>query len=127
MTIRINQLRESDVRPLTVPYEGDVVRLHYRPAIYTAEFEDGIQSLIQSGRQIGAVAKGLADIIVDWDVEDDDGNPWPPTLENLRTINGQFIDAIVTAIMADIQKPRLPPSNGHSTEDLEPPTRRARR
>lgn len=124
MTIRIGDL-QGEIRSMEFPWNGDVVKLSYKAGMITADFEDEVQTLVETKRTVGAAATFLSELLVEWDVQDNEKNPWPPTLEHLRTLAYTFTDRLVSAIVTDAGESQQPP-NGHS-EEPPPPNRAARR
>lgn len=104
MPLKIGSLR-GERRPLTVPFADDEVKLWYWPAVYTADFEDEVLTLLQSERNAGALATSLLELIDEWDVLEDDGvTPYELSEEHLRTVPATFTMALFTAINKDAAK-----------------------
>lgn len=137
--VRVGTLK-GEVRPLTVEWEGDEVKLHYLPAVYTASFEDRVKDQLERERQAGGAAIALSELLVDWDVQTEDEDdpekmvPFPPTLENLGGLPYMFTNHVLNKINEDALKlrkataatPASPGMNGKSPDE-PPPNREERR
>ncbi len=105
MPITLDNLKQ-DRRTCTVEYGGETASLTYRPSGYTPEVEDRFQTFIESSRSANGFAGFLANILVEWDVLDDNGKMFPITLEDLRTLPARFLTSVVNAITADMREER---------------------
>jgi hypothetical protein len=57
----------------------------------------------------------LAEQLVEWNMEDDDGRPLPPTLDSIRSLDPAEFSAIISAwatAIAGVTDPLEPSSNG---------------
>lgn len=95
---------------VTLPDELGEIDLTYRAI--TSSLQDRFgenRKKYEDGNQVERAAADLADLIVSWDVADDDG-PVPPTLELLRT----FDLAILNALSTSITEAQFPPRKAGS-------------
>lgn len=92
----------QDRRVLEFSFLDDKVVLTYRPSGITPEVEDRLQGLIETRRSSNSMAEFLAGVLVEWDVENDDGTPYPTTLESLRKLPGNFLVRMVNEITDDM-------------------------
>lgn len=71
---------------------------------------------------IERMARLLAEHLIEWDAEDEDGVPIPPTLDGLLSQDAEFVsmigDAWQNAVMASTSVPDADPLPGNSTDGL---------
>lgn len=73
---------------------------------------------------IGEVSKLFqifADSLIEWNLDDDDGNPVPPTIEGIKREDGAFIMDIIrawTSTSSDVTENLGQPSNGGSRSEV---------
>lgn len=95
-----------------VPINGEELVVGYNPAAYTpnkaAELDDA------EGDDARSVAKLLSEVITDWDLIGDDGEPYPTTLEALCDVPNLLLGKVLTAIVADIRPDPTPGSSSAS-------------
>lgn len=96
-------------RTIEVEYEGERVRVTYYPARITPRWEQEFNEALKDEWKSRAVVEGLASVLADWDLVDN-GEPFPPTEENLVQLPMDFLVAVFTRIMED-QRPN-PKSGG---------------
>ena len=86
----------AKVNPLTTEFAGEEVNLRYRSGIITPEWEQKYK-----GKPDG-VYQQASEIIEEWDVQGDDGKPFPTDLDSLKTLPVEFIGHIVSACANDL-------------------------
>lgn len=69
-------------RTVSVTYDGETIEVTFKPAVVNADWQERIQGL-EKNDQTGYL-KLLAEVLVAWDVLDDEGQPLPPTAELMR-------------------------------------------
>jgi hypothetical protein len=93
------------------------VRIEFNPQRLTAGRVEELSQLDESTATVAHVRHVLADIIVSWDLEDEDG-PVPPTAETLAHVPFAFLDMLATALLTHLRPSRAEgnalsqPSNG---------------
>lgn len=86
--------------PLAVqfPSSGSVLNVVYTPAAYTvAELEE----LQKAERDTSRIIKSVQDVVLEWDLTDDDGQPVPLTTEALRHVPTSIFMQIIRAVNED--------------------------
>jgi hypothetical protein len=101
MPITLTALR-NDRRETAVEYEGESAQIVYRPSAYTPETEDGLRGAVESGRPARGLATVLSQVLLEWEVVDDDGNLLPVTLELMMQMPNAFLVAISNAVSKDM-------------------------
>lgn len=99
--MRLSDLAK-DRRTVTVTVSGGSVNVTYRPAGITPEVEDGLRAMIAEQRVGATLVAMLAGILVDWDLQDDDGAMYPIDADGLRRLPMQFLAAVAQAISGNI-------------------------
>ncbi|MFE2326140.1 hypothetical protein ACFXD5_19795 [Streptomyces sp. NPDC059385] len=94
--------------------DGLVVRVH---GLSTGQYIDlmGLKQEAESGGESGELFQYLADRLVEWNVEEEDGTPVPANLDGIRAQDMPFTMAIINAwtkAMADVPAPLAPSSTG---------------
>lgn len=106
MPLEVNRLN-SYRRPLTVGLlvdeQPETVNLIYLPIKMLTPRTMAATRLARGDafRSIELLASVLADSVVEWDVTQD-GQPYPPTQQNLEPLGADFLGAIVSAIDGDL-------------------------
>lgn len=115
MAIRFSDL-EADQREIAVEFSGNEVKLTYRPSAYTPILEEKMMQSLESKRPYNGMAQVIADVVVEWDVLEDDGEMYPLEYEELRTLPSQFLMAVIEAITEDmsVSREELKNSDGGS-------------
>lgn len=102
MPITISDLR-ADLRELSIAIEGvGMLNVTYRPSAITAEVEAALMDSLERQRPGQAVVSLLAETLVDWDLQNDDGKPLPADAATLRRLPLRFLMLIAEAITRDI-------------------------
>jgi hypothetical protein len=119
MPVRLTHLAEQR-RALEIPQGDDVIKVVYDPQGITPEAESRLMSAESSNRGWGpAIAETLAGILIEWDVEDGEGNPYPPTLNNLMHLKTAFLSVILNAVFTDVN-PNPQPSTASRSGSATP-------
>lgn len=108
---------EAVLRSIRMDYFGEAVTITYRPDGMTPAKEaelarlqreaedhrngDGQDTQATLARNAEQLAERLAELLVSWDIVED-GEPLPPTKENLMTFPNALLGHIVTAIGEDL-------------------------
>lgn len=97
-------------------FEGLEIRM--RSSVTTGQYLD-IEELISSGQRDRAAVERMfsvfADMLVDWNLEDDDGNPVPADLMALYSLDLGFVMSIIeawTEVMVGVPAPLSNSSTG---------------
>lgn len=91
--MKLGNLKRTDIREVVVPFD-DPLTIKFDRNKITADFEDGMMSLYEKKRGMGATAKMLSEVIIDWDLSDET-KPYSKDREN------------------DPSLPEIPDSNTH--------------
>lgn len=103
MPITLEDLNR-DTRTCTVEFAGASAEVTYKPTGYTPETEDRFQSALDSKRSTQAFVEFIASTVIAWDVLDDNQQPYPLEIEDLRKLPGRFLTAVVNAITRDMRE-----------------------
>ncbi len=76
----------------------------YRPSAYTANTELTLNSLRQSEWKSEMGLAFLEALVVSWDLEQDDGEPYPITKESLAELPSTFIAMVMYGVAGDMGK-----------------------
>ncbi|GEM_PF-2187252 len=87
-------------------YEGEVVRITYRPSAYTPTHEVKVAELERNRQPISALAESLCGILVSWDVLDDKGKQLEVNRETIYNMPFWFLASISEAISEDLKVSR---------------------
>lgn len=79
---------------LTFEYNGESVTLQVREESLSPQFEQSLQDTVK--RPLAA-AEAFARVIVSWDI-DYNGDPFPPTVDNLKILPVSFYEAVMSAV-----------------------------
>lgn len=93
----------QDERTFTLTYLDEELEVTYRPSGYTPEVEDRFQSKIEANRSSNSFAEFLAGILVKWNLESEDGSPYPTDVSALRKLPSRFLSRVVSEITTDMQ------------------------
>lgn len=116
MPIRVSALT-ADRRTVKVSFGDDALTLTYRPSAVNAVQEARELEDREKGQHLMAQARSLAEIVVSWDLQDDDGQPLPVSADVLAPLGLDFTSKVTRAILDDLLPNRTPPatsSNGSS-------------
>lgn len=116
MPIRVSAL-VADHKPVAVVFGDDTLNLTYKPSAVNAVQEERELADRKEGRHLFALAQSLSEVIDSWDLQDDDGNALPPTVDTLKPLGLDALQKINRVILADLlpnQTPSATSSNGSS-------------
>jgi hypothetical protein len=72
--VRLSDLR-SETKAVTVHFDAGDLKVTYRPNAFTADASDKVQAAMQDPtQQTDAMFQMIGGMLVDWDLEDNDGN-----------------------------------------------------
>lgn len=91
MAVRLSRIK-GDTRTVTLNFgeEGDLT-VTYRPGVMTPAREEQLVIDEREGRGVRAVVSLLAEMVVDWDLLDDDGQPI-----------ARDVDVLMSSLPADV-------------------------
>ena len=84
------------VKQLVIPLYGETLNVQINMDVPLGVLED-----IDSG-DLSAIKKVLQELVVNWDLVDDDNNIVPLTDEGLRSLGMFFVGDVLTAIMEHV-------------------------
>ena len=114
MPVRMSNL-VADRRTINFPVGDDTLRIVYKPSTINAKQEIIEREMRDQRLFLGAMAKSLATMIVDWDLQDDAGNQVPITEEVLGELGIDVLRRLQQAIMEDLLPNQRPAENSPST------------
>lgn len=92
----------KDSRPLTVDFDGQPLAIIYRPSAVTPTHHDETMDLLEKQRVGSALARTVSNILISWDLTDENGKPYPVTEKALRDLPMQLLSKVSVAIQDDI-------------------------
>lgn len=98
MALKLAQLAANKATT-SFPYLGETVNLTYIPSLITEEYLDTIQ---RTANTIDALSTNIVHVLSAWDVEEDDGNVMPLTVERLRSLDMSFLRTVFQAVMKEV-------------------------
>jgi hypothetical protein len=101
MPIRLSAL-SADRRTVRVPFGDDALTVTYRPSAINAVQESRELEDREKGRHLLAQAKSLAEIIVSWDLVDDDGQAVPVGEDVVATLGLDVVSKLTRGILEDL-------------------------
>lgn len=102
MGIRLSDVKNNS-RDVVVPLGEYEVNVKYRPQAMTAVEEDVFQKMLTDESYTDACVQLVLDVVVQWDVLDDDDTPLPITDEICRkTLPIKFLREVVKVVMGDM-------------------------
>ncbi len=101
-----------DRKTVTVQVGDGTVQVTFRPSGITPEIEDRLRDMIAEQRVGASFVALLSGILVEWDLQDDEGRPYPMDAESLRRLPTVFLYAVAQAVSAEMVP--NPPSGGSS-------------
>lgn len=105
MPITLSDIKR-DVRTTEVEYDGEVMEFSYKPSGYTEVVEDQFVGNMRGSYPVKAYVKLLANMLISFDLLDENGNALEPTNELLSVLPSRFLEAMFNAIMADMRAAR---------------------
>ena len=102
MPIRFKDLKDK-VRKVVVEWDDDTLAVEYRPGASTVETAIALQEAIkdEDGSPTLAMVESFQEMVVSWDLLDEDDKPYPITTETLRKLPTYFLVEIMHAIAED--------------------------
>lgn len=95
----------SPARTIPVPFVNATLQVEYRPMSYTPEELDAMQAKALEAKDAKAGVDSMIDsmlnLLVGWDLTDDEDNPIPVTREGLRKVPLNVYTAITQAVAKD--------------------------
>lgn len=91
--------RRKVTKTVAVEYEGETVDVTYWPAKITNQTNTDARDADASAFN----AEWISRVVAKWDVIDEDGGEFPPTVENARQLESLFLVAVITAIYGDMR------------------------
>lgn len=88
--------------PVEVTFGEETFTVVYNPLAITAETEEVLDAISAGEKPQAKTAELMADLILRWDITDDEDNPILPTTQVLREIPTLVMAAIVSAVMDDL-------------------------
>lgn len=82
----------------------ETLNVVYRPSAYTANSELELNQLRDSNWKSEMGLRFVEMLVVSWDLEDDDGNPFPINTQSLADLPSSFIGRVVGGIGDDMGK-----------------------
>ncbi len=97
----------------------DLVHVVYKPGALTLEVADSIKEIMLSGFEFDIAFAILEPMLVSWDLENDDGSPFPVTAEAIKKVPIEFLGLILSGIEKDA---RPNPTMGETSQGTSPQT-----
>lgn len=103
MALKLSQLKNKTKTATIFAGTEDEFNITYRLDFYTAQVEELITELTakNNDKPLASNIKIIKDIIIGWDLVDDDGKKTFPTTENLLGFGTKTITAILNEIMTE--------------------------
>jgi hypothetical protein len=90
----------AERRTIEIDIAGEPLAVTLSPRGYTPRVEAKLKAAEGSPWLSDGVVDLLSSILVDWDMTDDDGKPFPPTRENLEALPTVLLLAVMAGIKA---------------------------
>lgn len=105
--VKVGALTQEEKR-VEVPVEGseETVGVVYRPALLTP---NAVERILDPQAEEMEVRKLLAETLISWEIEGNDGEQLPPTVEAMGNLPLSFLGDVVTEI---IRGGRVPEGKG---------------
>lgn len=100
MSARVNK-----VKKVTVELDGESCDVWYRASVLTPRFMREMEEVTSN---VEKTVEMLRRIVTQWDVLDDTGERVPVTHESVQDFDFTFLNAVITAVMADINPDPTP-------------------
>lgn len=100
MGIRISNIAK-DERTFDYEFGGESATITYRPGVVTTERMDALRE-VPEDQGDHVICQFLSEILVRWDVEEDDGSMWGTDYASLTRLPLQFIGDVLYAIRSDV-------------------------
>jgi len=98
------QALKSRTRQVTVEYEGERLNVEYRPAALTGALVDRVTTAAGEHGQSAVIAEALSEVVAGWDATAD-GQPYPPTPENLLALPLRLLSEVFRVVVQDAAPP----------------------
>lgn len=98
--VKVGQLLNKRIKAEVV-YEGETVHFTYRP--FSDELEDAALALTNGEYSNKTASALVSKLLIDWDVEGEDGQSLPLTVEALRPLPTAFKMAIVLKVLEELR------------------------
>lgn len=103
-----------------VPLDHGSIAITYRPKIVTPKWQEQIAEAERQGDLNASLYEPLAEALISWDLERDDGTPYPLTREGLQDVPKVVLTSVLVAVLL-AARPNLTrladSSNGSSATD----------
>lgn len=110
MAMQVKKLK-GDLRSTTIHYLDDSATITYRPGELTPVVENEMREAGEDG-DATFLAELLSRIVVQWDLEGEDGESYPITPDDLSVLPSAFLLAVLTGVREDMT-PK--PTNGRGS------------
>lgn len=84
MAFSIKKVQEKTI-PLTIEFDSQILELQLRSAVFTPKFGKEIEAIGKDSMHEANI-QSLVRGIVDWNIEDEEGNKIPVNEENISTL-----------------------------------------
>lgn len=103
MPIRFADYQAVDTQTITFDF-GDAgsLEIDFAPNKVSKDLTERAEAAYKAGDQYGMIGCFL-DVVTGWDMEDNDGKPWPVARENVAQLGLNTINAVMEAINEAIQ------------------------
>ena len=98
MSIKLSQIKDRERTVSDFMFAGETIEFTYRVGAYTSLLETTLDKTLKEGLPGNSTSLLLADMIITWDVLNDDGTEYEPTLENIQALSIDFQDAVLSRI-----------------------------
>lgn len=106
----------DDKRQLSVRVGHEELTVVYRPSGLTPAVEFRLSELQGSSLYGAALAEALSAVLVSWDLESDDGKPYPTERAALNDLPTVFLSQVFSAIVEDMTaNPTVPAARSNAT------------
>lgn len=99
MALKISNLA-ADERTVSFVYAGEDVTIVYRPSKFTPSIAAAAEGVAEQ-EVIERLVGRLADMLVRWDVLDDDGSELPTSEDVIRELPFRFLNTIIMRVAED--------------------------
>lgn len=99
--MKLSELK-AKTRRVVAQYGDDEIVFEYRPGMVTPEMVLSLQGVADNSG-VAEIVEFLASVIARWEIEADDGSPWPVKVENLLQLPVSLLGAMLTTIIEDAQ------------------------
>jgi hypothetical protein len=100
MSITLSALKSGE-RSFDFEWEGETAKIIYRPNAYTPAMEQEISEKLEAGLPASSNAAILAEMLVSWEVTDDEGQELGTDYETVSQFPTEFLTNLLMAIGKD--------------------------